>query len=291
MSKTDTASTRDFVYNVPSKVLFHPEITLLQIRIYAVIRSFMDTTGEAYASNNWIANQCGVKRNAAICGINALLKMGFIRKVTHKKQRYLEVIFSPIMVTDSTDSDEYINQSASIPKDTIKSFASIPKDTINQSASIPKDTQLDQKKKQYIYPECETVQNIDKPTIQPPEYQETLYQPHSNSENHGYPDEVVQSFAAFFSLYPVKKSRNQALAAWYAQGCVNRFEEIMMKLSQQVERDMQYISGFAVHPAKYIQQEKWNDDIQVRKQVERKTSRRRSENPDWHLDFNKDFFN
>src|SRR5690554_7948655 len=95
---TSTELNRDFIYNTPEKILFHPDITLAQLRIYAIIRSFMDTTGIAYCSNNWLAQKVGVKRNAIIVGINALVAMGFITKKQKDGFRFLSINTSPTQI-------------------------------------------------------------------------------------------------------------------------------------------------------------------------------------------------
>jgi len=54
---------RDFVYNIPEKVLFDNSLTINDLKVYAIVRSFMDTTGTAFPSNNWIANKLIFKTN------------------------------------------------------------------------------------------------------------------------------------------------------------------------------------------------------------------------------------
>lgn len=100
MSTSDNKQyNRDFIYSAPHKVLFHKSITLLQLRIYSIIRSFMDTTGEAYPSNNWIATQCcGVDRTSVIRAINKLVSYGFVQRIVIDGQRYLGIVTTPLPI-------------------------------------------------------------------------------------------------------------------------------------------------------------------------------------------------
>jgi DNA-binding Lrp family transcriptional regulator len=94
-SNTSTASfNREFIYTSPDSVLFHPEMRFLEFKIYSIIRSFMDTTGSAYPSNNWLANKCGVDRSSVIRALNRLVKLGFIKKITKNNHRYLVVNYT-----------------------------------------------------------------------------------------------------------------------------------------------------------------------------------------------------
>lgn len=120
---------RDFINNVPDKVLYHPEMTILKIRVYSIVRSFMDTTGQAYCSNNWIATKCGVERNAVITSINALVEHGFLKKEVVNGQRYLFVVTKPLGITLDPPG---------IPENTPQYSGEYP-------PSILKNTQLDTK--------------------------------------------------------------------------------------------------------------------------------------------------
>ena len=60
-SQTESCN-RDFLYHVPGKVLFDTTLTPLDLKIYMIVRSFMDTTGKAtFASNKWIATKLNIE--------------------------------------------------------------------------------------------------------------------------------------------------------------------------------------------------------------------------------------
>lgn len=77
--------------------------------------------------------------------------------------------------------------------------------------------------------------------------------------------EAEESFESFWTLYPVKKNKARAKAAWICQNCHSNAPAIIEKLIEQIQKDKQYLEGFASNPDKYIMQEKWTDEVQVRK--------------------------
>ena len=224
-------NTPAFIYNLPEKVLFHPKITLLQLQIYAIVRSFMDTTGIAYCSNNWIAKKCGVQRNAVIVGINKLISYGFLRKKTVDQQRYLEVVLNPVLITDF------------------------------EQTSIPKDTQLDlsiiKLNKDNIY--ISEPEKIEQNELNPVQYQETYYEQHKpDAQSTGI------KFEQFWSLYPAKKNKLRAQALWNNYNLDVKADEILQKLSNQIKNDSQWLDGYIPSACNYLTNERWNDEISIK---------------------------
>lgn len=82
------ATNRDFVYNVPGKVLFDADLTLIDFKVYAVIRSFMDTTGAAYPSNGWLADKLGISYKSASRSLNKLAKRNHIAIIERDGRRF-----------------------------------------------------------------------------------------------------------------------------------------------------------------------------------------------------------
>jgi len=98
MTKCNATATfnRDFIYSIPSKILFNYDLTFLEIKVYMIIRSFMDTTGDCYPSNNWIAEICKVEKRSIIRAINSLVDKSLIERITIKNQRYLVIKRTPL---------------------------------------------------------------------------------------------------------------------------------------------------------------------------------------------------
>ena len=114
---------RDFIYTCPSKVFNDPSISLNELKIYMMIRSFLDTTGLAYPSNNWIADTLGINRRNTINNINKLVTKGYIERFEHEGKRYLRIKTASVV-------EEGVSQ---------KTLPSVAKDT---PPSVAKDTQL-----------------------------------------------------------------------------------------------------------------------------------------------------
>ena len=69
---------RDFIYTVPHTVLMDPNMSLLDLKVYMIIRSFMDTTGDAYPTNGWIATRLRVHPVSVSRSISYLVRKGYI---------------------------------------------------------------------------------------------------------------------------------------------------------------------------------------------------------------------
>ena len=87
---------RDFIYTIPSKILQDDTLTFNDVKIYMMIRSFMDTTGDAYPSNNWIANEFNMDRSTVIRSINHLVEKGYVIKEEINGVRHLRINIHPL---------------------------------------------------------------------------------------------------------------------------------------------------------------------------------------------------
>jgi hypothetical protein len=112
MPTDQTPFNRDFIYTIPSKVLFDENITDLDRKIYMIIRSFMDTTGQCYTSNNWLAEKLKVERRSIITSVNRLVKEQYINKISNGSKRYLVINYTPcseeLVIPGSPPSDPTI---------------------------------------------------------------------------------------------------------------------------------------------------------------------------------------
>lgn len=97
MDKKTATASRDFIYTIPSKVLFDDSITDLDRKIYMIIRSFMDTTGDCYPSNAWFAEKLKINKRTVPASINRLVETGHIKRIDHESKRYLIINYSPCL--------------------------------------------------------------------------------------------------------------------------------------------------------------------------------------------------
>ncbi len=82
---------RDFIYTCPSKVFNDHSLTLNELKIYMLIRSFMDTTGIAYPSNEWISDHLGINERNTCKNISKLVNKGYIERIIKNGQRFLRI--------------------------------------------------------------------------------------------------------------------------------------------------------------------------------------------------------
>ncbi len=121
-----------------------------------------------------------------------------------------------------------------------------------------------------------------KKQLKPVEYKEVLYDPPKNKtltiSNH--PDSIalyrqqelmntygltmddLRAFEYFWNAYPRKTNRIRAQQAWFHDGCNKIAGRILIKLSEQIEKDNAFLTGYAPSITSYIHGQRWNDDIQ-----------------------------
>lgn len=125
--------------------------------------------------------------------------------------------------------------------------------------------------------------------LKPVEYQETYYDAQPVQEHLASEVESNRTFEDFWSLYPVKKDKKKAKAAWFSQQCYKQVDLILEKLARQIKEDSQFIDGYIMNPAKYIMGERWNDEIQRRK-VKNKAHSFDLDSTEWASKFHEDIF-
>ena len=123
---------------------------------------------------------------------------------------------------------------------------------------------------------------------QPDDYQETYFPSPENITQHlSEQTESDETFEVFWQLYPVKKGKQRAKVAWFAQRCYKDVHMILTKLDEQVRRDRQFLEGYPPHPTTYIHGKRWEDEISP-VVVHAPSNQKPKNNPNWaddlHLD-------
>lgn len=94
MSNNDTnvnSYNRDFIYIIPQTIFLDLTLHLVDIRVYGLVRSFMDTTKDAYFSNSWAAKKLNVDPLTISRSISKLIKKGYLHRIEVDNQRHLLV--------------------------------------------------------------------------------------------------------------------------------------------------------------------------------------------------------
>lgn len=82
---------RQFIYTAPENIFNDPDLSLTDLKIYMIIRSFIDSTGSAYPSNNWLASRLSVHRVTIITSLNKLIDKQYLVRKEIKGRRYLSI--------------------------------------------------------------------------------------------------------------------------------------------------------------------------------------------------------
>lgn len=82
---------RQFIYNIPESVLFDNSLVLTDVRIYMIVRSFMDTTGQAFFSNDWAAKKLNVDPRTVRRSIARLVEREHLHREDDNNLRYLTI--------------------------------------------------------------------------------------------------------------------------------------------------------------------------------------------------------
>jgi hypothetical protein len=91
------------------------------------------------------------------------------------------------------------------------------------------------------------------------------------SSNSGKPEsEYPPKFLEFWSAYPKKKSKGDALKAWKSQRCAGLLPDILKAVEAQKHTHDWIKDGgkFIPHPAKWLRARSWEDEIEGEKKTE-----------------------
>lgn len=88
---------RDFIYTIPESILFDGSLNFTDTKIYMIVRSFMDTTGDAYPTNGWIATKIEIDPLTVSRSISKLVKKKYLERIEDDKgHRHLRVLIKSV---------------------------------------------------------------------------------------------------------------------------------------------------------------------------------------------------
>ena len=68
-------------------------------------------------------------------------------------------------------------------------------------------------------------------------------------------------FAEWWAVYPIKRAKKDARAKWVSRKLDDRADELIADVTNRIVNDEQWLRGFAPHPATYLNQERWDDEL------------------------------
>jgi hypothetical protein len=106
---------QNFTYHVSAEIFDDTTLTINDLKIVMIVRSFTDTRRPSFMSNNWIAKRLKIERRTVITCLNRLVEKGYLIREEIKGKRYLKINV-PSIVEDfeeenlSTDNTNKVKQ-------------------------------------------------------------------------------------------------------------------------------------------------------------------------------------
>lgn len=80
-------------------------------------------------------------------------------------------------------------------------------------------------------------------------------------------EKEVKGFDEWWSLYPKKVAKKACKQKWRVKGLEEKAPSLLAKLKSQIATDAQWKAGYAPNPLTYLNQERWQDEIQSQRTV------------------------
>lgn len=80
---------REFIYTIPESIFFDNSLTLNDMKVYMIIRSFMDSHRECFASNKWFAETLDVDSRTIRGSLSKLETKSYIERLEINRTRVL----------------------------------------------------------------------------------------------------------------------------------------------------------------------------------------------------------
>lgn len=107
---TETSHPAEFDYftpTIPNRIAFDLSLTVHDLRVYMIVNSFAHTTGDAYASNRWIAKKLGITTRSVIRSINVLCNKKYIEREEVNGHRHLKIVINSMRNEIKGESQPY----------------------------------------------------------------------------------------------------------------------------------------------------------------------------------------
>lgn len=73
----------------------------------------------------------------------------------------------------------------------------------------------------------------------------------------------AEQFERFWSAYPRKKGKQEALKVWARKRLDPRADELIADVTNRAANDRQWLEGFVPHGDTYLRQERWQDEVET----------------------------
>lgn len=275
--------TPSFVYMIPKEILFNPKLTFVDVKVYAMVRSFMDSGRNCYPTNSWIAKNLNVAPRTVRASLEHLCKLCYLERITIEGRRYIKTVHAIERDDISTDSknvgggDLQIRGGGSTDPggEDLKIHTPIIDQNIlskdydhidHLDHSQSQETELKDGPENTITPQAKStvspISDKQKPTQK----------------------EVEETFNQFWAIYPLKKAKQAALQAFLklikgkTRGeVVNLANAIWLGLNAHVsehdakkqikDQDADIWVPELPHFSTWLNQKRWEDEYKTPEQV------------------------
>jgi hypothetical protein len=232
---------REFVHNTPDRIAMDLGISINDLRIYMIIRSFMDTTGDAYASNEWIAKKLNITERSVSRCITRLCKKNYISREDINGHRHLKIVINS-MRTDVMDEVTPVSGGVDTGVQGGGHWCPPIRSKIITSKIINNNNIVDSSN-------TTSVDNFDK-----------------SKQTKGKVDDDYKNnplFAKFYLSYPNKQKPKEAYKAFLKLNPDKEFVEMLLKdIDKRIAKDVRWKTNqYTPHPATYLKSDYWMGDI------------------------------
>ena len=143
-----STDNRDYVCIIPERVMFDLSLTLLDVRLYGLVSSFMYTTGKFYEGNKKMAARFGVEMRSIPRSIARLILRGYLDSKEINGKRHLMIRQTPLEESIVSCSEHDTNVTppmtpVSPPHDTHVTQSVLPITTIELASATEKKENLE----------------------------------------------------------------------------------------------------------------------------------------------------
>ena len=90
---------REFIYTIPESILLDSSLVLTDIQIYMIVRSFMDSNKECWASNKWFGNKLLVNFRTIQTSLSRLEGKGYLIRTNINGVRTLSIKQTALIIS------------------------------------------------------------------------------------------------------------------------------------------------------------------------------------------------
>lgn len=229
-SKNNSQRHTSYRAVIPFYILYDLDLNANHFRLYGQIEQMENNPNpnvNPTFSYQWFADQLGIDRSNAIRTANVLKKKGYIEHIEISPGKWIWRIKRKPILHDINDIKT--SGASSAQCDPPSRAECDPPSRAQCDPKIPKD-------------------KIPKDNYKPP------ISPKGGNER----------FDEFWNAYPVKKSKKSCLDKWKRKNLDSMADEIISKIDLQILNDRSWINGYVPNPLTYLNQERWNDELDLR---------------------------